>query len=739
MISHVARLKPGTDRLAMLRQHQLFIALLAVYAITAVGLCFRLPAFIAPNEQLHYEYVALLKQTGRLPDPTTSTRPDERHQPPVYYTVAALLSLPFAAPPLDTDLARNPYFFTTHEGNRNPVVGVTPQSVPVLYSSRLASALLGLVSLVAIYTAAVRVLQRETAVLVVSLIAFQPMFLFLSAAVNNDLAITATCTLVIAWTTVMIGRQAGQWAYFVWGVLFSIAMLTKSSAMFLVILLLIACVTQWRSQGRFWIAVRNGLFAVAGFLPLFAGWVTVNLQRNLDAIAVSNSLPPLGRILNVRPNDFTLILPHLQRLWRTFLLDWSQNETGYIGDWFYVIWAGVLIIALAGWLRKPYRLRQDGVLPLMHVAWILPLYAFFLMVKTLMIKEAGFLTPEGRWLLPTLPSLAWLAATGWSRWWPISRQRYASLGAIGVTTASSLALVIFFLPQLYPPGAQRTAESSIPTDTQMVGIVCGNQMKLLGIKSPPFVVDKRSEVIFYWQALQHIETDYAISAELVVPNPNGWKRLDWQKSYPGNGMTPTEGWNAGDVYQDRIVFYPRGELQGPTTALITIGLSDGKRTIPCTLDGTPLDVATAQETIVRPGVALTPTNRLATPVSFGGLFDLVGVTPITTTDELQVVLWWQARAEIPKDYTVFVHLVDQDGQLITQADSMPVEGLSPTSTWRPGDVIRDVHTFSVQPSQAGVLLIGAYDRATLERLPATQHAQPIPDNALRFPLVESTR
>ena len=689
---------------------------------------------MAPNEQLHYEYVALLKQTGRLPDPATSIRPDERHQPPVYYTVAALLSLPFAAPPLDTDLTKNPYFFTTHDGNSNPVVGVTPQTVPVLYASRLASMLLGLVSLTALYAAASQALQRETAVLVVSLMAFQPMFLFLSAAANNDLAVTATCTLVIAWTTVMIVHQMSKRAYFVWGVLFSIAMLTKSSAIFLATLLLIACLTQWRSQGRFWPAVRNGLLAVAGFLPLFAGWVVVNLQRNLDAMAVSDSLPPVGHILGIRPDDLSLILPHLQRLWRTFLLDWSQNETGYTADWFYLAWGVVLIIALAGWLRKPYHLHQDGVPPLMHVAWTLPLYVFFLAVKTLMIKEAGFLTPEGRWLLPTLPSIAWLAATGWSRWWPISRQRYAAWGATGVTVASGLALAFFFLPQLYPTGAQQIAAASVPSDVQPVGIVCGEQMKLLGIKSTPFVGDQRSEVTLYWQALRPIESDYTVSAELIVPDPDGWKRLDWQRSYPGNGMTPTQGWGAGDIYQDRVVFYPRGELPGPTKALITLGLFDGKRAIPCTLDGAPLDVVTAQETVVRPAAILTPTNRFASPVNFGGLFDLIGVTPATTTNGLRVTLWWQAQAEIPKDYTVFVHLVDQQGQLIAQADSMPVKGLSPTSAWQPGDIIQDIHTFPAQTLRGGELLIGVYDRATLERLPATQNLQPVPDNALRLSL-----
>ena len=73
---------------------------------------FCLPAFSGPNEALHYEYIALMSRTGRLPELGTSQRADERHQPPVYYTAATLLSLPFGEPLLDTDFIKNPFFAT---------------------------------------------------------------------------------------------------------------------------------------------------------------------------------------------------------------------------------------------------------------------------------------------------------------------------------------------------------------------------------------------------------------------------------------------------------------------------------------------------------------------------------------------------------------------------------------------------------------------------------------------------
>ena len=727
--------KPSTDRLSRTRCHWPFVLLLALYVATTVWLSFRLPAFVAPNEQLHYEYVALLRRTGQLPDPTASARPDERHQPPIYYMLAALLSLPFPSPLLDTELETNPYFFDTHEGNRNPAVGVTAATVPVLYAGRLASVSFGTVSLVVIYSVAYHVFRNEVALLITSLIAFQPMFLFLSAAVNNDLAVTATSTLVIAWTTLLIAQQRAERSYLLWGVLFAIAVLTKVSAVFLAVLLPIACLSKWRSQGRFWGAVRCGLIGVLGFVPLFMSWVLTNIQRHLDAVAVSASLPSLDRVLSVRPDDLTLLQPYLHKLWRTFLLDWSQNETGYTSDWLYWAWGIALIIALVGWLRRPDHLQQNKVLPLMHIAWTLPLVLFFVVVKTLMIKEAGFLTPEGRWLLPILPSLAWLAASGWSRWWPARWLRYVAIGTSGIVVASSLALVILFLPELYPGGAQHIASvSSIPVDVHPVGFVYNQQIELIGIKSTPFDVDQKAEVTLYWQALQSIDANYGVSSALVVPAPGGWKRLDLQRSFPGNGLTPTRGWQAGDVYQDRVVFYPRDELHGPTIALISVDLLDGRMALPVTHDGAPVDVAVVQEVIVRPSETLSPTARLTTTVNFGGLFDLTGITYAHTNHGLQVTLWWQATAKTQTSYTVFIHLVGLHDRLVAQADGLPNDGLSPTNIWQPNDVIQDIHSFPVQAPPQSTLLIGVYDLATLNRLPAVQGNHPLLSDAFRFEL-----
>jgi hypothetical protein len=42
---------------------------------------------------------------------------------------------------------------------------------------------------------------------------------------------------------------------------------------------------------------------------------------------------------------------------------------------------------------------------------------------------------------------------------------------------------------------------------------------------------------------------------------------------------------------------------------------------------------------------------------------------------------WQASQKLPGDYHLFVHVLDQNGEMVTQADSIPGGGTFPTANW----------------------------------------------------------
>jgi hypothetical protein len=62
-----------------------------------------------------------------------------------------------------------------------------------------------------------------------------------------------------------------------------------------------------------------------------------------------------------------------------------------------------------------------------------------------------------------------------------------------------------------------------------------------------------------------------------------------------------------------------------------------------------------------------------------------------------LTLYWQAVGEMDTDYTVFVHLVDGNGTVWGQHDSVPMNGTYPTTLWQPGEFVTDAHPLTLPP------------------------------------------
>jgi len=89
--------------------------------------------------------------------------------------------------------------------------------------------------------------------------------------------------------------------------------------------------------------------------------------------------------------------------------------------------------------------------------------------------------------------------------------------------------------------------------------------------------------------------------------------------------------------------------------------------------------------------------------------------------ELTVELHWRSRQVLPGPYTVFVHLYASDGQLLAQADGLPLGGTFPLRLWECGDMVRDVRHIELleglDPTECAIG-VGIYRSDTGERAPA---------------------
>jgi len=86
-----------------------------------------------------------------------------------------------------------------------------------------------------------------------------------------------------------------------------------------------------------------------------------------------------------------------------------------------------------------------------------------------------------------------------------------------------------------------------------------------------------------------------------------------------------------------------------------------------------------------------------------------------------VVLQWQALAPLEEDYTVFLQLLGPDGQVVAQQDKAPLDGAAPTSSWTPGEVVRDSFSLTLPdrlPPGQYRLITGFYHFETGRRLQA---------------------
>ncbi len=87
---------------------------------------------------------------------------------------------------------------------------------------------------------------------------------------------------------------------------------------------------------------------------------------------------------------------------------------------------------------------------------------------------------------------------------------------------------------------------------------------------------------------------------------------------------------------------------------------------------------------------------------------------------LVIILNWRTASKIVKDHTVFAHLVDSQGNIVSSFDSPPARGKAPTSEWELGRLLVDAIVLPVNPDVPIAdncrLEIGLYDQASGKRL-----------------------
>lgn len=83
----------------------------------------------------------------------------------------------------------------------------------------------------------------------------------------------------------------------------------------------------------------------------------------------------------------------------------------------------------------------------------------------------------------------------------------------------------------------------------------------------------------------------------------------------------------------------------------------------------------------------------------------------TAGDALNLTLTWHALEQLDQPYLVFVHVVDEQGNIVAERNAQPKDGKFPTNSWVRGDWLRDSQQVPLEGVAPGTyrLYIGLWD------------------------------
>lgn len=741
--------------------------LLAVWAALAVAYSVVSPIFEPPDEVFHFPLIDHIARTGSLPaqDPAVQTLwHQEGSQPPLYYLLSAALVFPLDRSDLTARQARNPHArigvglatdnqaIVLHDWHAEAFPW--RRTTLAVHLVRFFSTLLGLGTVICVYHIAHLAAPGRPAVhfTATALAAFNPMFLFVSAAVNNDnlinLLSAATLALLLqVWRSGLTMRRT--WAL---ATLLALASLSKLSglALYPVAGLAISLIHArdrlgWRPL------LRTGVIVFGVWLIVAGWWYWRNLRLYGDPTGMERMIAIIGpRERTPSPGD---LLDEFQGFRYSFWGVFGMLNV-IAPDALFDYADALSLLALLGWgiggvavlLRRRAGNKQS--VPRDWSAWLArhqdALPVVLLALHTLIVGAALInwtrRTPatQGRLLFPALGPLTTLAALGLARLLPRRGER----------TLPLLSLPLFAFALWLPFGTIRPAYTPPPTVAELPANALPvnarfGPIELLGVHvsdTPVYPGDERDglRLTLYWRPLAHTAQDMSLYVQVFgLPNSTAsgsLQEIAKLDSYPGGGLLRTTTWQLGVIYADSYILPVTGDAQTPIRPLLKVGwrhFETGEEFAPTTPDGAP-----REPVMIAAGRVVGPPSRLTAgePVEavFNGQLRLnrAAVEPLTLSpgETLTVTLEWEALARVGEDFTILVHLLAPAApdRPLAQGDSPALGGRWPTSAWEPGLPFVDEHTVTLPadlPPGTYRLAIGFYRLADFSRLPvATKHA-----------------
>ena len=707
------------------RASLLIIGLYAIAALTfASG-----PILEGPNEAEHYRYVRYIADNLALPDPAGYPY-GQFHQAPLYYVVGSPVLMLIDDPQFERISERfNPYhayeFGIASRDNKNfhlhsPGENDTGTAQAV-YWLRTYSVLLGTLTLF-VNLAAFRLLwpdKPHLRLIGLSVSAFWPQFVYITGMINNDNAMYLTVAL--SFYLVLKQHRAGLTARrsALLGVALGLALLSKSSAAILCIPMGLVVIL----DRRWWwphAPITLGLtILVAG------GWYLNNLLLYGDPTGLQAFFATWDAEI-IRPGSIAWDVG-IERAWFGYASLWGRFGQGAVSlsQALYTFYDLLTLLGGVGaliWIVRRLRAYAQRKTKFAEVQQIVIIVAFSLVWVLALVYSSSIAWSgnQGRYLLPGFAGWSILLTIGLTQFMP---QRVQRIAAFAIPTVLGVALSIGLLGYYIP--AYRIDPAPEPNAMPLYSY--DDVAALLNAEPREWRVKPGDvgRVTLAWRALEATERNLLVYVHSLQ---NDLIRRD---SYPASGLLLAPDWQAGQTWTGEYLLRIPQDAERQQVVTLIVGLYDPQLDQQLTATNAAGEAVTP--TIGRMIISAEP-NSIDATYRFGDAIGMLEPAITRDGDSLQICITWSATQRITTDYTAFVHVLNNDDQKIAQQDFQPKNGVYPTSVWLPDERVRECRRFE-GVTQADSLLIGLYDPATVERLPAFNAAgQALRDRAIRIAL-----
>jgi hypothetical protein len=279
-----------------------------------------------------------------------------------------------------------------------------------------------------------------------------------------------------------------------------------------------------------------------------------------------------------------------------------------------------------------------------------------------------------------------------------------------------------------------------------VGALLGGALRLVGYDIPQEAVRADAELLItlYWETLAPIRDDYNVYVRLVDEMGNVWGRVD---RLPLGGIWRTNRWLPGAFIRDEYRLTLR---QGTPPGIYHLeaamySFATGK-TFGVARNIGQVEVTPAQRMPRPKEIVIQNTLRMSAAPGLELMgFDL-GAEKVGPGERLPVTFYWRATGPIDVDYGVQLDGASVAGNEGGSWTDRLASEEYPTSQWRRGEIIVDVHQLQMPPTaRSGLYLLSmrltdpsndeyASDRVILGKLEFVERARRFDTPDVQYPV-----